>query len=173
VLRAVLLLVTAPYHVLFLCTGNSARSIIAEALINHPPIGQGRFRGYSAGSHPRGEVQPMALALLREQHISTDGLRSKSWLEFAGGDASRLAFVITVCDNAAAEACPIWPGHPLTAHWSVPDPAAVTGSEDDQRRAYRDAMRLLRRRIELLAALPIDKLSGLSLQERLREIGKQ
>ena len=114
----------------------------------------------------------MALALLREQHIPTDGLRSKSWLEFAGRDASRLDFVITVCDNAAAEACPIWPGHPLTAHWGVPDPALVTGSEDDQRRAYRDAMRVLRRRIELLAALPMEKLSGLVLQERLREIGR-
>jgi len=158
-------------NVLFLCTGNSARSILAEALLNHH--GAGRFQGFSAGSFPKGAVHPLALEALRAHQLPADGLRSKSWLEFAGRDASRLAFVITVCDNAAAEACPIWPGHPLTAHWSVPDPAAVTGSEDDQRRAYRDAMRLLRRRIELLAALPIDKLSGLSLQERLRAIGKQ
>jgi len=172
VLRAVLLLVTLPYQVLFLCTGNSARSIIAEALINHPQIGQGKFRGFSAGSHPRGEVQPWALGLLREQHIPTENLRSKSWLEFAGRDALRLDFVITVCDNAAAEMCPVWPGQPLTAHWGVPDPAAVTGSEEEQLRAYRDAMRVLRRRIELFAALPLEKLSGLALQKRLRSIGK-
>ena len=162
---------TPPYHVLFLCTANSARSILAEALINHPQVGQGKFVGYSAGSHPRGTVQPLALDLLREQRFPTEHLRSKDWLEFAGPNATRLDFVITVCDNARNEVCPVWPGQPMTAHWGVPDPAAVGGSDDDQRRAYRDAMRVLRRRIELFAALPIDKLSGLALQKRLRAIG--
>ena len=163
---------TPPYGVLFLCTGNSARSILAEALINDPRVGQGKFVGYSAGSHPRGEVQPLALELLREQRMPTDGLRSKSWQEFAGEDAGHLDFVITVCDNARAEACPVWPGQPLTAHWGVPDPAEVTGSDDEKMRAYRDAMRILRRRIELFAALPLEKLSGLALQKRIRAIGK-
>jgi protein-tyrosine-phosphatase len=167
-----LLPVTPPYHVLFLCTANSARSILAEALINHPQIGQGKFVGYSAGSHPRGTVQPRALDLLREQGLPADHARSKSWTEFAGPGAPRLDMVITVCDNARDEVCPVWPGQPITAHWGVPDPAEVTGSDEDQRRAYRDAMRVLRRRIELLAALPIDKLSGLALQKRLRSIGR-
>ena len=163
---------TAPLRVLFLCTGNSARSILAEALINDSRIGQGKFQGYSAGSHPRGEVQLLALALLHEQGFAVAGLRSKDWNEFANTDAPTLDFVITVCDRAAAETCPVWPGQPMTAHWSVPDPAAVTGSEDDQRRAYRDAMRILRRRIELFAALPIHKLSRLALQKRVRSIGR-
>ncbi len=163
---------TTPLRLLFLCTGNSARSILAEALINDARVGQGKFQGHSAGSHPRGEVQPLALELLREQGYSTAGLRSKNWNEFASAEAGPLDFVITVCDRAAAETCPIWPGQPMTAHWSVPDPASVTGSVDDQRRAYRDAMRILRRRIELLAALPIDTLSRLALQKRVRSIGR-
>jgi arsenate reductase len=163
---------TPPLRVLFLCTANSARSILAEALINDPRVGQGKFQGQSAGSHPRGDVQPLALAVLREQGFQTAGLRSKSWNEFAKEGTSSLDFVITVCDRAAAETCPIWPGHPMTAHWSVPDPAAVTGSEDDQRRAYREAMQILRRRIESFAALPTDKLSRLDLLERARSIGR-
>jgi arsenate reductase (thioredoxin) len=180
VLRADLLLVTTPlrgvtappYQVLFLCTANSARSILAEALINDARVGQGRFHGHSAGSHPRGEVQPLALALLADQGFSIAGLRSKSWSEFAGTGAASLDFVITVCDRAAAETCPIWPGQPMTAHWNVPDPAAVDGPVDEQRRAYRDAMRILRRRIELLAALPIEKLTRLALHKRVRAIGR-
>jgi arsenate reductase len=161
------------FNVLFLCTGNSARSILAEALINHRPVGQGKFRGYSAGSHPKGEVHPLALEMLKENKLPTDGFRSKSWTEFAQPDAPPLDFVITVCDQAAAEVCPIWPGQPMTAHWGVPDPAAVTGTESEQRRAFRDAMFVLRRRIELFACLPLDKLTGLALQERVRQIGKE
>jgi arsenate reductase len=157
--------------VLFLCTANSARSILAEALINDPRIGQGKFQGHSAGSHPRGEVQPLALALLAEQGYSTAGLRSKSWNEFAGAAAVPVDFDITVCDRAAAETCPIWPGQPLTAHWNVADPAVCSGSEEEQRQAYRDAMRRLRRRIELFAALPIDTLTRLALQTRVQSIG--
>jgi protein-tyrosine-phosphatase len=172
VLRPDLLFVTPPYRVLFLCTGNSARSILAEALINHPQIGQGKFEGYSAGSHPRGAVQPFALELLREQRLPTEHLRSKSWSEFADEGAAHLDFVITVCDNARDETCPVWPGQPMTAHWGVPDPATVAGSDEERRRAYRDTMRVLRRRIELFAALPIEKLSGLALQKRLRSIGR-
>ena len=160
------------HNVLFLCTGNSARSIIAEALINHLAIGQGKFRGFSAGSHPKGQVHPMAIELLRENRFPVEGFRSKPWDEFAAPDAPKLDFVFTVCDQAAAEVCPIWPGQPLTAHWGVPDPAAVQGSEDEQRRAFKDAFLVLRRRIELLSALPLDKLSKLALKERLIEIGR-
>jgi protein-tyrosine-phosphatase len=160
------------YGVLFLCTGNSARSIMAEALINHLAAGQGKFKGYSAGSHPKGQVHPMALELLQRNRLPVQGLRSKAWDEFAAPGAPKLDFVITVCDQAAAEVCPVWPGQPLTAHWGIPDPAAVQGSEDEQRRAFRDAFHILRRRIELLAALPLDKLSKLALQERLADIGR-
>ena len=160
------------FNVLFICTGNSARSILAEALINHPAIGKGKFKGYSAGSHPRGIVQPMALELLRRQHFPTEGLRSKSWKEFATRDAPRLDFVVTVCDQAAAETCPVWPGQPMTAHWGVPDPALVTGSDDEKRRAYESALLVLKRRIELFAELPLDKLSGLALRERMDAIGR-
>jgi arsenate reductase len=159
-------------NVLFLCTGNSARSILAEGLINHPAIGGGKFRGFSAGSHPKGRVDPMALELLEQNHLPIDGLRSKSWEEFAKADAPPLHFVFTVCDQAAAEVCPTWPGQPMTAHWGVPDPAAVTSSEGARRRAFRDAFFVLRRRIELFASLPLDKLRGLALQERLNEIGR-
>ena len=160
------------FNVLFLCTGNSARSILAEALINERSIGRGRFRGFSAGSHPRGLVDPMALDWLREARIPTDGLRSKSWDEFAGPDAPPLHFILTVCDNAAEEACPVWPGHPATAHWGVADPAAVTSSTGARRRAFDEAATVLRRRIERLAALPIESLSRTELKTQLAEIGR-
>jgi arsenate reductase len=173
VLRPILLRVmTPPYRVLFLCTGNSARSILAEALINHPGIGGGKFTGYSAGSHPKGVVNPLALETLRDNHLPADGYRSKSWDEFAAAGAPQLDFVITVCDQAAAEICPVWPGQPVTAHWGIPDPAAVTGTGEERRRAFRDALLVLRRRIELLAALPFDKLSRLALEERIKQIGR-
>jgi arsenate reductase len=161
------------FNVLFLCTGNSARSILAEAATNHLAIGGGRFRAYSAGSHPKGEVNQFALEILRHQHIPTDGLRSKSWDEFARPGAPQMDFVFTVCDQAAAEPCPYWPGQPMTAHWGVPDPAALTGSDEEKRRAFLDTFLVLRRRIELLASLPFDKLDALALQERLRQIGRE
>jgi protein-tyrosine-phosphatase len=161
------------FNVLFLCTGNSARSIMAEAAMNHRTIGGEKFRAFSAGSHPKGEVHPLALEVLRDSRLAIDGLRSKSWAEFTGPEAPQLDFVFTVCDQAAAEACPVWPGQPMTAHWGVPDPAAVEGSITDQRRAFRDAFNVLSRRIGLFASLPLDKLSGLALQERVRQIGKE
>ncbi len=161
------------FNVLFLCTGNSARSILAEALINHLAVGGGRFRGYSAGSQPKGEVNPLALELLRDQHLPTEGLRSKSWDEFVGAEAPVLDFVFTVCDNAAAEVCPFWPGQPMTAHWGVPDPAAVDGTDEAKRKAFRDALFALRRRIELFGSLPFDTLSRMRLHERVRDIGRQ
>ena len=160
------------YNVLFLCTGNSARSIMAEALVNNLAVGQGKFRGFSAGSYPKGQPHPLALKLLQENRLPTDGLRSKSWDEFAQPDAPRLDFVFTVCDQAAAEPCPLWPGQPMTAHWGVPDPAAVEGTDDQKWRAFKDAFHQLKRRIDLLAALPLDKLSGLSLQQQLHDIGR-
>ncbi len=158
-------------NVLFVCTGNSARSILAESILNHHAIGQGRFRAYSAGSHPAGRVQPLALELLQQYHYPTDGLRSKNWDEFSGPDAPRLDFVFTVCDKAAGEACPYWPGQPMTAHWGVQDPASVEGSEEERRRAYANAFMLLKSRIAMFAALPIDKLDRLSLKQKLDEIG--
>ena len=161
------------FNVLFLCTGNSARSIMAEVAMNHPTIGGGKFRAFSAGSHPKGEVHPVALEVLRDSRLPTQGLRSKNWSEFTLPNAPRLDFVFTVCDQAAKEVCPVWPGQPMTAHWGVPDPAAVDGSDADKRRAFRDAFRVLCRRIELFASLPFDKLSGLALQERVRRIGEQ
>lgn len=161
------------YNVLFLCTGNSARSILAESIVNNLPSTQGRFRGYSAGSHPKGAVNPFALALLREQRFPIEGLRSKSWKEFEGDDAPRMDVVFTVCDQAAAEECPYWPGQPITVHWGLPDPAAVEGTDEDKRRAFRDAFLVLKRRIELLASLPMDQLSGVALRDRLREIGRE
>ena len=162
-----------PFNVLFLCTGNSARSILAEALMNHPTVGSGRFRAFSAGSHPKGLVHPLAFDLLRQQHLPAEGLRSKSWEEFASAGAPVMDFVFTVCDDAAAEQCPVWPGQPITAHWGVADPAAVSGSEQEQRRAFLDAFLILKRRIELLANLPMDKLRGLELQHRLDQIGHE
>jgi len=161
------------FNVLFLCSGNSARSIMAEACINNLSISRGKFVGYSAGSHPKGKVHPMALDLLNKSNMSTEGMRSKSWDEFAGDDAPVMDFVFTVCDNAAEEQCPYWPGQPMTAHWGIPDPAAVKGSEAEQRRAFMDAYAVLRRRIELLASLPIDKLDRLALSKRIEEIGQQ
>lgn len=161
------------YNVLFLCTGNSARSILAEAVMNHLASRDGRFHAYSAGSFPKSRPNPYALDLLRKNHIATDGLRSKPWDEFAAPGAPKLDFVFTVCDQAAGEACPVWPGQPMTAHWGVPDPAAVDGSEEDKRRAFFDAYVALRRRIELFASLPIAALDKMALQRRVREIGTQ
>ena len=160
-------------NILFLCTGNSARSIIAEALTNSLAVSQGRFRGYSAGSHPKGVVNPFALDLLRQSHVSTKGLRSKDWDEFAKPDAPVMDFVITVCDKAAGEQCPFWPRQPMTAHWGMPDPAEVKGTEEQKRRAFSDTANMLRRRIELLANLPADKLDRLALQNKVRDIGKK
>ena len=161
------------FNVLFLCTGNSARSIMAEACMTNLSITRGKFVGYSAGSHPKGKVHPMALDLLKQSNMPTERLRSKSWDEFARDDAPVMDFVFTVCDNAAGEQCPYWPGQPMTAHWGIPDPAAVDGSEVEQRRAFIDAYAVLRRRIELLASLPIDKLDRLALSKRVEEIGRQ
>jgi arsenate reductase len=157
------------YRVLFLCTGNSARSIMAEAMLNR--LGAGRFEAFSAGSHPNGTVNPLSLATLRSLDTPTAGLRSKSWEEFARAGASPFDFVITVCDNAAREPCPVWPGVPATAHWGVEDPAAVDGPEEKRSAAFRAAALTLRRRIELLLALPVEKLDGLALRAKLREIG--
>lgn len=158
-----------PFNVLFLCTGNSARSILAEGLLNG--LAGDRFRAYSAGSTPKGEVHPLALATLVSYSLPVDGYRSKSWDEFAAPDAPRMDFIITVCDNAAGEVCPFWPGHPLTAHWGVPDPASHAGSEAERAKAFHDAARMLKRRIELFLSLPHDKLDALSLQAELRGIG--
>jgi protein-tyrosine-phosphatase/N-acetylglutamate synthase-like GNAT family acetyltransferase len=162
-----------PLNVLFLCTGNSARSILAEAIINNLSISRGKFHGYSAGSHPRGEVHPVALDLLNKYGFATDGFRSKSWDEFAAPHGIPLDFVFTVCDKAAGEQCPFWPGQPMTAHWGVPDPAAVEGDPDQQFRAFQDAFLVLRRRIELFSSLPLASLDDMALQKRITEIGKQ
>ena len=158
------------YNVLFLCTGNSARSILAEAILNNR--GKGRFKAFSAGSHPKGAVHPLALALLERKGLPTEGLRSKAWDEFAQPGAPKLDFVFTVCDNAAGEVCPVWPGHPMTAHWGQPDPAAVEGTDLDKTNAFRDAFRMLERRIEMFTSLPIASLDQLSLGNKVREIGK-
>lgn len=158
------------YNVLFLCTGNSARSVMAEALLN--VLGKGRFRAFSAGSHPSGHVQPLAAELAANLGYDTTQLRSKNWDEFAGPDAPAMDLIITVCDNAAGEACPFWPGQPATAHWGVPDPAAVEGNEDVRRRAYVAAFSVLRKRVELLASLPLASLDRLAIQHEAREIGK-
>jgi arsenate reductase len=158
------------YNVLFLCTGNSARSILAEALIEH--WGRGRFRGYSAGSFPKGEVHPLTLALLGRLGLPLRDLRSKSWDEFARPGAPVMDFVFTVCDQAAGETCPAWPGNPVTAHWGVPDPAAAPGSEAERMAAFRDACRRLEARIKLFVALPLDKLDRLALKRRADEIGR-
>jgi arsenate reductase (thioredoxin) len=160
------------FNVLFLCTGNSARSILAEAALNNLSRKDGRFRAFSAGSHPKGQVHPLALEVLNQNRIPTDGLRSKSWDEFERPGAPELHFVFTVCDNAAAEVCPIWPGQPMTAHWGIPDPAAVDGTDDEKRRAFADALFVMKRRIDLFASLPIEKLNKLALQDQLRNIGR-
>jgi arsenate reductase len=158
------------YNVLFLCTGNSARSILAEALLNRD--GHGRFKAYSAGSHPNGRVNPHALELLQRLGFDTAQLRSKAWDEFAAPGAPELDFVFTVCDNAAGEVCPVWPGQPMTAHWGLPDPAAVEGSDIDKANAFRETFRALERRIGLFTALPLGSLDRLSLTNKIREIGK-
>lgn len=160
------------YNVLFLCTGNSARSILAESILNLPVVGHGRFHAYSAGSHPAGAVNPYAIELLRNNHIPTEGLRSKSWDEFAAPGAPRLDFVFTVCDKAAGEVCPIWPGQPMTAHWGVEDPAAVDGTDEQKRKAFFAAYGQLNRRISLFANLPLSKLQGIALQQELDSIGR-
>ena len=157
-----------PYNVLFLCTGNSARSILAEAILTRE--GRDRFRAFSAGSFPKGQVHPTALRLLKELDCPTDGLRSKSWDEFAADGAPELDFIFTVCDNAAGEVCPIWPGQPVTAHWGLADPAAVEGP--GQREAFWEAYQALKRRIELFLALPLESIDEMSLSNRLRDIGK-
>ena len=157
-----------PYNVLFLCTGNSARSILGEAAINNLSISQGKFKGFSAGSHPKGAVNPVALELLQRNNFSVEGLRSKS----APG-APDLDFVFTVCDDAAGEECPYWPGQPMTAHWGMPDPAAVQGSDEDKYKAFSQTFMVLRRRIEIFASLPFDKLDRLSLEKRVKDIARE
>ena len=157
-------------NVLFVCTGNSARSIIAEGLMNH--LGGKRFRAYSAGSHPKGEVHPLALEALRHYRLPNDGFRSKSWEEFVGADAPQLDFVFTVCDNAAGEMCPVWPGQPMTAHWGLPDPAAVEGIDEIKRKAFHDTVVGMKRRIELMLALPMTSLDRMAIQREVRGIGK-
>lgn len=158
------------YNVLFLCTGNSARSILAESQLNN--LGKGRFRAFSAGSHPTGQVNAFALELLHRNHFPVADLRSKAWDEFAQAGAPLLDFVITVCDKAAGEVCPVWPGQPMSAHWGVPDPAAAEGSDDAKRHAMADAMNQLQRRICMFISLPFEKLDRLKLQQAVREIGK-
>jgi arsenate reductase (thioredoxin) len=159
-----------PYNVLFLCTRNSARSIMAEAILNR--VGQGRFRAFSAGSQPKGQVHPHAIDLLKKLNYDVSKMRSKSWLEFSATDAPKLDFVFTVCDNAAAETCPVWPGQPMTAHWGIPDPAEATGNEAEIRLAFADAYRLLNNRINIFVSLPLKSLDQLSLQRRLEDIGR-
>jgi len=158
------------YNVLFLCTGNSARSILAESLLNH--WGSGRFHGFSAGSFPKGQVHPMAVELLQRLNLPAQNLRSKSWDEFAAPGAPPIDFIFTVCDNAAGEVCPVWPGKPMTAHWGIADPAAALGSDAERAFAFRRALHELESRIKLFTSLPIESLDHMTLQARLREIGK-
>ena len=162
---------TGRYNVLFLCTGNSARSIMAEAILNRK--GRPNFQAYSAGSHPTGRVRPEALRQLEHAHLPTEGLRSKDWDEFAKPGAPQMNFVFTVCDNAAKEVCPVWPGQPMTAHWGVPDPAAVEGSPEEIERAFRDAFMTLDRRISLLLCLPLSSLDKLAIKREIDRIGRQ
>jgi arsenate reductase len=159
-----------PFTVLFLCTGNSARSIMAEALLNH--MGKGRFQTFSAGSHPRGAVHPLTLDTLQRAHLPTEGLRSKSWDEFAHPGAPRLDFVFTVCDRAALEVCPVWPGQPMTAHWGIEDPALADGTTEQQQRAFTAAFRALDARLRLFTSLPVESLDRLTLQRQLDSIGR-
>ncbi len=159
------------YNVLFLCTGNSARSILGESIVNH--LGEGRFKGFSAGSHPKGAVHPYALELLVSLQMPVHGLRSKSWDEFARDGAPGMDFIITVCDDAAGETCPIWPGHPMTAHWGVPDPAALRGGEIELRSAFRQAFAALENRIKVFLSLPFATLDRMTLQTRLDAIGRK
>jgi len=159
------------YNALFICTGNSARSILAEALLND--LGKGRFRAFSAGSHPKGEVHPLALATLERLRLPATAYRSKSWDEFVAPGAPVFDFIFTVCDSAAGEACPLWPGKPVSAHWGVPDPAAVEGTEEQQRKAFHDTAIVLNRRIELFLSLPLQRLDAMSLQRELHDIGRK
>lgn len=159
-----------PFNVLFLCTGNSARSVMAESILNR--LGKGKFHGFSAGSHPAGQVNPLALNLLRKTNFDVSTLRSKSWGEFAAPGAPKLDFVFTVCDDAANEACPIWPGQPMTAHWGLPDPAKAQGTEAEKAFAFDDCFRMLNQRISIFVSLPLEQLSKLSLQKHLDEIGR-
>ena len=159
-----------PYNVLFLCTGNSARSIMAEAILNR--AGMGKFRAFSAGSQPKGKIHPYAIDLLKKLHFDVTGLRSKSWEEFSGPDAPKLDFVFTVCDNAAKEPCPVWPGQPMTAHWGVPDPAEAIGNEAEVRFAFADTLRMLTNRINIFVSLPMKSLDQLTLQKQLNAIGQ-
>jgi arsenate reductase len=160
-----------PYNVLILCTGNSARSIIGEALFN--TMGAGRFNAYSAGSHPTGRVNPFAIEQVRALGYAVENLRSKSWDEFAAAGAPQLDFVITVCDNAAGEACPLWPGQPITAHWGFPDPAAVKGTDDEKRAAFALTLRQMRNRVQLFVSLPLETLDSLAIENKMRDLGKQ
>lgn len=157
------------YNVLFICTGNSARSILAEGLMNE--LGDGRFKAYSAGSHPNGSVNPLALETLKSMHVSPEGLRSKSWDEFAKPDSPPLDFVLTVCDKAAGEMCPIWPGQPMSAHWGVPDPASFEGSDEEKRMQFRDTAITLKRRIELMLSLPLERLDAMAIHREVKDIG--
>ena len=159
-----------PFNIVFLCTHNSARSIIAECILNR--IGAGKFRGYSAGSQPKGEIHPLALVLLRRLNYGTNGLRSKSWHEFTAPEAPNLDFVFTVCDNAANEVCPVWPGQPMSAHWGVPDPSLASGSEAERAYAFADTYRMLNQRISIFVSLPLRSLDMLTLQKRLDDIGR-
>jgi len=159
-----------PYNILILCTGNSARSILAEALFN--TLGAGRFKAYSAGSHPTGRVNPFAIEQLRTLGYPVDVLRSKSWDEFAQPDAPAMDFIVTVCDSAAGEVCPLWPGQPVTAHWGFPDPAAVTGADDDKRAAFAQTLRQIRSRVQLFLSLPLETLDRMAIQDRMQAIGK-
>jgi len=163
--------VNKPYNVLFLCTGNSARSILGEALLNHR--GRGRFQAHSAGSHPAGRVNPFALKQLESAGLPVEGLRSKSWDEFAKPGSPQMQFVFTVCDSAAAEICPVWPGQPVTAHWGIPDPASVVGSPEQIERVFRDAFVTLGRRIDLFLSLPMEKLDTLAVKKEVDQIGRQ
>jgi len=158
------------YNVLFLCTGNSARSILAESLLNH--LGEGRFRGFSAGSYPKGKVHPLALELLEREGLPTGSLRSKSWDEYAASGAPSMDIILTVCDNAAGEVCPVWPGRPTSAHWGIPDPALAEGSESARRQAFRAALDALKARIERLVSLPLETLEPVTLKAVLQEIGR-
>lgn len=162
---------TTVFNVLFLCTGNSARSILAEAIMNR--VGAGRFKAYSAGSFPKGEVHPESIALLGRLGFDTGSARSKNWDEFAGADAPKMDFVFTVCDDAANEACPVWPGQPLSAHWGVPDPAAVEGTDGEVSIAFSEAYRMLNNRISIFTALPLTSIDRMSLQPKLDDIGRQ
>lgn len=157
------------FNVLFICTGNSARSILAESILNN--LGQGRFKAFSAGSHPAGQVNPYAIGLLERNRLNTTNLRSKNWDEFTQADAPQLDFIFTVCDKAAGEVCPFWPGQPMSAHWGVEDPAAVDGSEDEKRKAFTNVFRVLNRRISLFMSLPLEKLDALTLKREMDQIG--